>query len=80
VRSSRVTPFTLDPWFDLVALIPSAVGGVLLFYGRKTHRIPHVVGGILLMACPYAVDTTFELVGIGVAIGVGVWAALRLGW
>jgi hypothetical protein len=75
-----VMSFAVDPWFLLLSLIPSAVGGVLLFYGKKTHRIPHIIGGLLLMACPYVVDTTVELVGLGVTIGVGVWVALRLGW
>jgi hypothetical protein len=72
--------FHVDGTFLLLSLIPSAVGGVLLFYGRKQHRIPQMVGGLLLLAYPYAVDTTFELVGIGVTIGVGIWVALRLGW
>ena len=75
-----MTSFAIDPWFLLLSLIPSAVGGVLLVYGKKRQRIPHMIGGLLLLAYPYATDTTFELVGIGAAIGVGLWVALRLGW
>jgi hypothetical protein len=64
----------------LLSLLTSAIGFALFTYGRKTVRLPQLVGGIALMIYPYFVDNTAWSLGIGAAICIAVWVAVRLGW
>jgi hypothetical protein len=70
----------IDPNAILLALIPNAIGFVLLVYGKKQARIPQMIAGLLFLAYPYVIDTTLPLILVGLAIGAGLWLALRLGW
>lgn len=63
-----------------LSLVTSGAGFVLFTYGRKQARIPHVVAGLLLMVYPYFVPTAAWMLGVGVAIGVALWWAVREGW
>jgi hypothetical protein len=69
-----------DPTWLFLSLFPSGAGFVLLVYGKKQARWPHVVGGIALMVYPYFATTVASLIAVGVLLGAGVWAAVRLGW
>jgi len=69
-----------DPTWLLVSLIPGSIGFVLFVYGKKQERWPQLVAGLLLLVYPYFTESLWSLVGIGAAIGAGLWMALRLGW
>ena len=70
----------LDPTWLFLSLIPGAVGFVLMVYGKKQGRWPHLVAGLALIVYPYLATTLFTLVTIGLLIGAGLWSAIRLGW
>jgi hypothetical protein len=53
---------------------------VLFVYGRKQERWPQLVAGLVFMVYPYFVTSIAVLVGVGVALGVGLWLAIREGW
>lgn len=70
----------LDPAWLLLSLIPSGIGFVLIVYGKKQGRWPHLVAGLALTVYPYVAPTLFTLVTIGLLIGVGLWSAVRMGY
>ena len=70
----------LDPTWLFLSLFPSGVGFVLLVYGKKQQRWPQLICGLALLIYPYFTETATGLIGVGAAIGVGLWIALRLGW
>jgi hypothetical protein len=39
-----------------------------------------MAGGLALMVYPYFAQTVTALIGVGAAIGVVLWYAVRLGW
>ena len=69
-----------DPTWLFLSLFPSGIGFVLLAYGRKTHRWPHVVGGLLFMTYPYVTGTVTSMLAVGAGLGVALWYAVRQGW
>ena len=69
-----------DPTWLFLSLLPSGVGFVLFVYGRKQQRWPQLAAGIALLLYPYFTDSIASLVGIGAAILVALWFAIRLGW
>ena len=70
----------IDPTWLFLSLIPSGIGFVLFVYGKKQERWPQLAAGLALLVYPYFTDTVPWLVGVGVAIGVALWWAIRLGW
>jgi hypothetical protein len=70
----------LDGTWIILSLVPSGIGFVLFTYGKKMHRTPQLVGGIALMVYPIFTPTSATLVGVGTAICVAVWSAIKLGW
>jgi hypothetical protein len=70
----------MDPTSLFVSLIPGGIGFILFVYGRKQGRWPHLVAGLALLAYPYVTDGLTGLVGVGLAIGAGLWLAIRMGW
>ena len=70
----------IDPSWLFLSLIPSGIGFVLIVYGKKQGRWPHLVAGLLLSVYPYVAPTLLALVAIGLAIGFGLWYAVRMGW
>ena len=71
---------TLDPTWLFLSLIPGGIGFVLLAYGKKQERWPQIVSGLVFMVYPYFATSVLSLVGVGVALGVGLWMAIRAGW
>ena len=69
-----------DPTVLFLSLIAGGAGFVLLVYGKKQGRMPHLVAGLALMVYPYFVESAFATVLVGLAIGVGLWLAVRQGW
>ena len=70
----------LDPTWLFLSLLPSGAGFVLFMYGKKQARWPQLAGGLALMIYPYFTGTVGGLVGVGVAIGAGVYYAVKAGW
>ena len=69
-----------DSTWLLLSLIPSGIGFVLLVYGKKQGRWPHLVAGLALSVYPYIATTVSMLVAVGLLIGAGLWFAVRSGW
>ena len=71
---------TLDPTLLFLSLITSGIGLVLFVYGKKQQRWPQLVAGLALLIYPYFTNSVISLVVVGVAIGVGLFVAIRAGW
>ena len=71
---------SFDPTWLFLSLIPGGVGFVLLRYGKKQERWPHVVAGLAFMVYPYFATSVAALVSVGALLGLGLWYAIRLGW
>jgi len=71
---------SFDPTWLFLSLIPSGFGFVLFVYGKKQQRWPQLVAGLVLSVYPYFATSVTSLLGVGAAIGVGLWIALRAGW
>jgi hypothetical protein len=69
-----------DPTLLMLSLVPSGIGFVLFMYGRKQQRWPQLVAGILLMIYPYFVETVLAMIGVGIAIGAGMYALIANDW
>jgi hypothetical protein len=71
---------SLDATDLFLSLITGGVGFVLLVYGKKQGRWPHLVAGLVYMAYPYFVSGLAAVVGVGLAIAGALWFAVRQGW
>jgi len=71
---------SFDPTLLFLSLVTGGVGFVLLVYGKKQDRWPHLIAGLAFMVYPYFVDTVAAVVGVGIAIGAALWLAVRQGW
>lgn len=63
-----------------LSLFTSAIGFALFTYGRKSARLPQVIGGVSLMVYPYFVGSAAVSLVVGAAICVAVWVAVRMGY
>ena len=70
----------LDSSWLFLSLIPSSIGFALFVYGKKQERWPQLTAGLALLIYPYFAETVPGLIGIGAAIVVALWVAIRLGW
>ena len=70
----------LDPTWLFLSLIPGGIGFVLFVYGKKQQRWPQLAAGLAFLIYPYFTDSVLALVVVGLAIGAGLFAAIRLGW
>jgi len=61
------------------ALIVSAFGAGLFIYGKKRHRVPHLLAGLALMGGPYFMSSTAWILVFGAAGLAATWAASRAG-
>ena len=71
---------SVDPNWLFLSLIPGGIGFVLLVYGKKQGRWPHIAAGMLLTVYPYFATSVASLVLVGAAICGALWFAVRLGW
>ena len=71
---------SFDPTWLFLSLIPSGIGFVLFVYGKKQERWPHMLAGILFSIYPYFTPSILSMTLIGVALGAGLWLAVRGGW
>ena len=63
----------------IASLIIGGVGFVAFMYGKKQHRVPHMVAGVLLMVYPYFIPDALLMCVIGVAILGLLYGAVRMG-
>lgn len=70
----------LDSSGLFLSLITGGIGFVLMAYARKTHSWPQFVAGLLYIVYPYFVSGLLASLGVGLAIGAGLWFAVRQGW
>lgn len=71
---------TFDASVLMASFLVSAVGFVLLVYGRKMGRIPHLAAGLLLMVFPYFLDGALWILLGGAVISGLCWMAVQYGW
>ena len=64
----------------LTSLLVSSVGFVLLTYGRRMSRPPHLLAGLVLLVYPYFVGGPLIMLVIAAALIGVLWLAVRLGW
>jgi len=64
----------------IVSLVISSVGFVLLSYGRRMSRGPHLLTGLVLLIYPYFVPSPLIMAMIAAAITGALWFAVKLGW
>jgi branched-subunit amino acid transport protein len=69
-----------DPTWLFLSMIPSGIGFVLFVYGKKQQRWPHMIAGIVFSIYPYFTPSILVMVLVGVALGTGLWVAVRGGW
>lgn len=69
-----------DPTLLMLSLVPSGIGFVLVICGRRRHRWPQLVFGLLFMAYPYFTASAGAMVGVGVASGAALYFMRAAGW
>ena len=69
----------LDPASLMVSFLVSGVGFVLLIYGKKQSRIPHIGAGVVMLVYPYFVSSWILSLAIGVVLVALLVAAVRFG-
>ena len=63
----------------LASFVPSSIGLVLLMYGKRQGRAPHMVVGLVLMIYPYFVSNILLMFGIAAVLVLGLSLAVRRG-
>jgi hypothetical protein len=71
---------SVDPTWLFLSLFPSGLGFVLFVYGRKQQRWPLLAFGVAFMAYPYFAQSIAGLLGVGAALSIALWVAIRGGW
>ena len=61
-----------DPTWLLLSALFSLIGMAVFAYGRRQRTATHTLIGVALMGYPYFVHGTWQLVGVGVALLVGM--------
>jgi len=69
----------LDVNAFLAGLLVSSVGFVLLSYGRKMRRPPHVLFGLVLLVYPYFISNVLLIFAIAALLCTLLWLAVRAG-
>ena len=71
---------SFEPTWLFLSLFPSGLGFVLFVYGKKQQRWTLIAFGIAFMVYPYFTASVAALIGVGVGLGVALWAAIAAGW
>lgn len=61
-------------------IIVSGVGYVLLRYGKRMSRPPHLLIGLCMLIYPYFVPGALLVSSIGAALLLLLWAVTKLGY
>ncbi len=70
----------VDATWLFLSLIPGGIGFVLFVYGKKQHRWPHMLAGVVFNVYPYFTPTSLSMTLVGVAVGTALWLAVRAGY
>ena len=70
----------LDAGSLFTSMIVSSIGFVLLVYGRKMGRPPHVLAGIVLLIFPYFVSSILAMLGIAFVLCFVLWVVVQRGF
>ena len=70
----------MDGSYLVSAFVVSSIGFVLLYYGRKQARVPHLAVGAMLLMFPFFVDGVVPVLVTTAALLGGLGAAVYLGW
>ena len=70
----------LSPGWLIASLLISALGFILLNYGRKFARIPQILVGLAMLIYPYFVPGVLANVLVAAGLCAVLWVAVRLGW
>jgi hypothetical protein len=70
----------LDAGSLVTSMIVSSVGFVLLVYGRKMARLPHVIVGAVLLIFPYFAGSIFAMLAVALALCLVLWFAVQRGY
>jgi hypothetical protein len=71
---------SFDPTSLVISFLISAIGFVLLQYGRKMSRPPQMLAGIVLLIFPYFVPGVGWMLGIAAALLLLLWVSLQRGY
>ncbi len=71
---------SFNPATLLLSMLVSSVGFVLLVYGKKQARIPHLGVGVVLVVYPFFVQSALLMALIGAALVGLLIGAVKLGW
>lgn len=64
----------------LASLLVSSIGFVLVVYGKKMARPPHLIAGIILLVFPYFVSGALWILLIGALLTGLLWFFVKNGW
>ena len=70
----------LSPGWLIASLVISAIGFILLNYGRKFARIPQILVGLAMLIYPYFIPGVLANVLVAAGLCAVLWVAVRLGW
>ncbi len=68
-----------DPLNLLLGFAISTVGYALFRWGKKQAKVPHLVGGVLLMVTPYVCPNIPTMLAVCGAIGALAYLVARAG-
>jgi hypothetical protein len=71
---------TFDASTLLAGLFVSSIGFVLLRYGRKMSRPPHLIAGMLLLGYPFFVPGALLTLAIAAVLLALLWLAVKQGY
>jgi hypothetical protein len=69
----------LSPGALFASLLVGTIGFGFFLYGRKQHRIPQLLAGLVLMAYPYFIESMGWMLGVGALVMAALWIVVRMG-
>lgn len=70
----------LDAGSLFTSMFVSSIGFVLLVYGRKMARPPHMFTGLVLLVFPYFVPSILAMLGIAFVLCLLLWILVQRGY
>jgi len=67
-----------DPTWIFLSFLFSMIGLAIFTYGRRQRTATHTLVGLALMGYPYFVRGTLPMIGVGVALLVGMVIGNRI--
>jgi hypothetical protein len=64
----------------LASMLASSSGFVLLVYGRRMGRPPHILAGVVLLIFPYFVPSVLAVLAIAFVLCLLLWIAVQRGF